>query len=136
MTLEELAELTNIELFITSDFKSFVFTIELYDDEIEDISVKYYKVSKNKDGIPVIEKINNTIELLMASQEQNTGSTPRGLKLIKLDKKALEDEEKRKEFIALITAIETSQTQPVPRKNNRPYFTPVNELQLKLIKAR
>lgn len=108
MTYEELLELKNIEIFVTSDYKSFVFTIETYDEDIDDISIKYYKVGKNKQGIPTIEKINNTIELIISLQSQ-TKSTPNNqLKLIKIDKNKIEDKTLRDQFISLITAIETS----------------------------
>lgn len=108
MTYEELLELKNIEIFVTSDYKSFVFTIETYDEDIDDISIKYYKVGKNKQGIPTIEKINNTIELIISLQSQSKGPTNSQLKLIKIDKNKIEDKSLRDQFISLITAIETS----------------------------
>lgn len=108
MTYEELLELKNIEIFVTSDYKSFVFTIETYDEDIDDISIKYYKVGKNKQGIPTIEKINNTIELIISLQSQTKGPTNSQLKLIKIDKNKIEDKNLRDQFISLITAIETS----------------------------
>ena len=136
MTQEELASLTNIELFITSDLKAFVFTIETFDEEIEDISIKYYKISRNPQGIPVIEKINNTIELLIAPQEAKPNTSPQGLKLIKLDKKDFKDEEQRNEFIRLITAIETAQV-PAKRTNTKKsYYTPIQGPELKLLRTK
>ncbi len=108
MTYEELLELKNIEIFVTSDYQSFVFTIETYDEDIDDISIKYYKVAKNKQGIPTIEKINNTIELIISLQSQNKKTDNKQLKLIKIDKNKIEDKTLRDQFIALITSIETS----------------------------
>lgn len=108
MTYEELLELKNIEIFVTSDYKSFVFTIETYDEDIDDISIKYYKVAKNSQGIPTIEKINNTIELIISLQNQSKKNDNKQLKLIKIDKNKIEDKSLRDQFISLITAIETS----------------------------
>lgn len=106
MTYEELLQLSNIEVFITSDYQSFVFTIETYDEENEDISIKYYRVTKNENGHPTIEKLNNTIELLLSSQVRSNQSSNLPLTLIKIDKIKPEDEERRNEFIRLITSIE------------------------------
>lgn len=131
MTYEELLQLENVEVFITSDQQAFVFTIETYDEELDDISIKYYKVSKNSNGQPIVEKLNNTIELLLINKTSDCG-----LKLIKLQKEGPEDEEKRNEFINLITTIETGKS---PRRNiqqNTPYFTPVSSPTLKLLKQR
>lgn len=137
MTYEELLQLSNIEVFITSDHKSFVFTIETYDEDTDDISIKYYKVTKRDNGHPTIEKMNNTIELLLSGQSKNPNQDTQPLRLIKIDKIKAEDEAKRNEFIQLITTIEkagiTSQRSPQPTK---PYYTPVSGPELKLLKSK
>ena len=133
MTYEELLQLSNVEVFITSDQKSFVFTIETYDEELEDISIKYYKITKDINGHPIIEKINNTIGLLLSS---NLNVKQPELTLIKLEKTGTKDETKRNEFIELISSIEKGRA---PKKNisNPPtYYTPLTKPELKLLKSK
>lgn len=137
MTYEELLQFSNIEVFITSDYRSFVFTIETYDEENEDISIKYYRVTKNENEHPTIEKLNNTIELLLSSQVRSNQSSSLPLRLIKIDKIRPEDEERRNEFIRLITSIE--KTRINPRRTNLtppPCYKPVQGPKLQLSKQK
>ena len=132
MTYEELLQLTNIEVFITSDYKAFVFTVETYDEELDDTNIKYYKVTKRENGCPTIEKLNNTIELIL-SNKIISPNTPYSLQpqLIKLDKN--KDQTVISEFIQLITRIEKG---GLNHKKSTPNFPTTHPTEMKLLKAK
>lgn len=121
--MESLPNYNAIEVFKAYNkdvFKGFVFSIQSseYSDELE---YRYYMISIDKNNIPNIKKLNNTILLL--NNEQIT--------LTKIEKNSIDS----KVFKALILMAKTLSSK-TKNSNSGPHFSQLTDTDLQLLKSR